>query len=178
MALIITNITLLYGRHLWTNLLISSALLLCSYAIVSRIGNTQEQALYKKLCGFGAYLLLLGLFLEAFQGGIKKDHATFSYYFVTGGLACYALVAFHIICDYYKQYRRIGLLIWSGQNPMIAYVCTSLFTIPVLSLTGLSPLLSHLESNPMLGLCRGLLITAIAILIATFFTKIKWFWRT
>jgi len=66
----------------------------------------------------------------------------------------------------------------SGQNPMIAYVTTNLFTVPLLSILGVYPLFSYFSVNPWLGFLRGVIITIIAILITMFFTRIKCFWRT
>ena len=177
LLLIVGNVCLLYGRYLWCNLGLSALLLLAARGLAGKI-KTPEADLYKKLCAFGAYLLLLGLFLEAFQGGIKKDHATFSYYFVTGGLACYALIAFRIFCDDFQKQRWLCWLTWPGQNPMIAYVCTSLFTVPLLSLVSAYSLFTAMESTPLLGFFRGLILTGIAVVVTMFFTKIKWFWRT
>ena len=49
---------------------------------------------WRKLFVAGAYLLMLGLFFEAYEGGIRKDDSTYSYYFVTAGLAFMAMIAF------------------------------------------------------------------------------------
>lgn len=104
--------------------------------------------------------------------------ATFSYFFVTSGLACMALIVFHILCDYFRCQRSTAWLVMSGQNPMIAYVAGDLLVIPVLQMTGVFPLLSYLHSNPWLGFLQGLLLTSLSLLVTIFFTRIKWFWRT
>jgi len=61
---------------------------------------------------------------------------------------------------------------------MIAYVAGDLFIMPVASLMGITPLLSYFSVNPWLGVLIGVIITAIAVLVTMFFTRIKWFWRT
>jgi len=66
----------------------------------------------------------------------------------------------------------------SGQNPMIAYVAGDLFIMPVAGLLGITPLLKYLSLNAGLGFLRGIILTAIAVLVTMFFTRIKWFWRT
>lgn len=175
--LIVLNVWLLHVRLLTLNLLVTAILLLIGNLLLRQNGSANIN-LWKNLFGAGTYLLLLGLFFEAYEGGIKKDHSTFSYYFVTAGLAFMALLAFNIICDYYRWLKGTRFLIMSGQNPMIAYVCTGLFTIPTLNLLKIYPLFKFFESNPWLGFLQGVIITSLAVLITMFFTKIKWFWRT
>jgi hypothetical protein len=66
----------------------------------------------------------------------------------------------------------------TGQNPMIAYVASSLCVLPLLHLTHLFPLPDAFDSRPWPGFLRGLLVTSLVALLTMFFTKIKWFWRT
>jgi hypothetical protein len=35
-----------------------------------------------------------------------------------------------------------------------------------------------LNGNAWLGLLRGVVVTGLSVMIAMFFTKLKWFWRT
>ena len=133
---------------------------------------------WRKLFVAGAYLLMLGLFFEAYEGGIRKDDSTYSYYFVTAGLAFMAMIAFSILCDIYKCRQLTRPLEMAGQNPMIAYVATNLVVMPVLNLIGVASYLSYLQQNAWLGFLRGIIITILAALIAIIFTKLKWFWRT
>jgi len=176
-GLIVLNLCCLYSRLLVLNLIVTVIMILIGYYLLRNADNNYSK-LWKNLFIAGAYLLLLGLFFEAYEGGIKKDHSTYSYYFVTSGLAFMALLAFNIICDYYGFIRGTRFLVMSGQNPMIAYVTTNLFTVPVLSILGVYPLLSYFSVNPWLGFLRGVIITIIAVLITMFFFRIKWFWRT
>jgi hypothetical protein len=176
-SFVVVNVWLLHRRFVVCNLLINIVLIVVGYLVLQK-GKSVNITLWKKLFVAGAYLLLLGLFFEAYEGGIKKDHSTYSYYFVTSGLAFMALITFNVVCDYYKCLRSTRFLVMSGQNPMIAYVCTGLFTLPVLNLLKIYPLFRHFEGNPWLGFLQGAIITSLAVLITMFFTKIKWFWRT
>jgi predicted acyltransferase len=173
---IIGNVWLLFERFLVVNLLVTAVLLVIGYFVL-RKDNSTTIILWRKLFIAGGYLLLLGLFFEAFEGGIKKDHSTYSYYFVTSGLAFIGLIALNIICDYYKCLKSTQFIIMSGQNPMIAYVCTGLFSIPMLSLLKIYPLFHH-SGHPWLGFLQGVVMTSIAVLVTMFFTRIKWFWRS
>ena len=176
-GLIILNLYGLYTRSLLLNLSGTAALTAAGYYLAGK-APTSFTTLWKKLFTAGACLLVLGLFFEACEGGIRKDHATFSYYFVTSGLAFMALIAFSVMCDYFRCRRGTSFLVMAGQNPMIAYVASSLCILPLLHLTHLFPLPDVFGSQPWLGFLRGILITALVALLTMFFTKIKWFWRT
>jgi predicted acyltransferase len=121
---------------------------------------------------------MLGLVLEAYEGGIRKDHSTYSYYFVTSGLAFFGIIFLSVICDYFKCIKSTKFLALSGQNPMIAYVDPALVVMPVLTLlsaTDYSYVFSH---GPFMGFLKGVVLTTLAILITILFSKIKWYWRT
>ncbi len=133
---------------------------------------------WRKLWVAGAYLLMLGLFFEAYEGGIRKDYATYSYYFVSSGLAFLSLLAFSIIGDVYTAEKGLKPLVMAGKNPMIAYVGVNLVVNPLLNLTGLMEYVNLLNENAWLGFLRGVLLTSVVVAMTMFFSKLKWFWRT
>lgn len=83
----------------------------------------------------------IGLCFEPFQDGIKKDPTTFSYFFVTSGLAFLALLFLSIVCDYFRCVKSTRFLVMSGQNPMIAYVVGDLLIMPLANILGIASLL-------------------------------------
>jgi len=176
-ALIVSNLVFLLARMTIINLIVTSGLLIAGYFLLKPCKSIDE-ALWKKFFTAGAYLLMLGLFFEAFEGGIRKDHSTYSYYFVTSGLAFMALIFFSVICDYFRCNKSVSFLVKAGQNPMIAYVGASMVVTPILQIVGAGSLLDMMSTNPWLGFLRGVIITALVTLMAMFFTRIKWFWRT
>lgn len=175
-CLIVVNLYGLYMRYLVANIVFSFILILGMFLIIKKDGANGQ--LWRKLLVAGSYLLLLGLFFEAFEGGIRKDHSTYSYYFVTSGLAFFALIVFSVLCDIYQLRGGFRIIEMAGQNPMIAYVASSLVVMPVLNLLNLSSYLDCLNVNPWLGFLRGVIVTSMAVAVASFFTHIKWFWRT
>lgn len=175
--LIVLNLFGLYSRQLILNL-IGNVLLLSIGFFLLKNSNSQLLTLYKNLFAWGTFFLLLGLTFESYEGGIKKDQSTLSYYLVTSGLAFMALISFSIISDHWKKSKYVNLLIENGQNPMIAYIAGSNFVMPILALTGLSTLLNFLLINPWLGFLKGLIFTLLAALVTSFFTKKKIFWRS
>lgn len=89
-----------------------------------------------------------------------------------------ALMAFHVVYDYFRCHRSTSFLVMSGQNPMIAYVACDLLIYPLFNLLGIMSCLGIFASNPWLGFLQGILFTSMALLVTMFFTHIKWFWRT
>jgi hypothetical protein len=139
--------------------------------------NTTER-LYKEMYLWAIFWLVLGLFFEPYEGGIKKDRATMSCYFVTSGLAIYTFIAFSIIVDVFKKKRWLQLLIDNGQNPMIAYASINNFITPVLAILSIDSVLTAMAVTPWLGFLKGLIVTLLMAVVVQFCTKRKIFWRT
>ena len=110
---------------------------------------------------------MLGLALEAFEGGIKKDYATFSYFFVTSGLASFVLIAAGIAMR--RLNVRFSALVKCGQNPMVAYTAAGFLIMPLLTLLHLAPYLqTFAELCPWMGVVRGVLVTAVVMPLRSF----------
>ena len=231
LALIVTNVVLLFGRHLVVNLIATivltalTAWLLRSrreagstsvesakqraalkeassqgaakQEVSNREASSQEAAkqevsnqkssstpasptlhFWQRLSSAGAYLLLLGLCLESYEGGIRKDDVTLSYLFVTCGLAFYALLLLTVVCDHWHVRWLCAPLEMVGKNPMVAYVSASMVIIPVLILTQLYPYIDALSSEPLTGFLKGVLLTALCMALTAWFTHKRWFWKT
>ena len=133
---------------------------------------------WQRLSSAGAYLLLLGLCLESYEGGIRKDDVTLSYLFVTCGLAFYALLLLTVVCDHGHVRWLCAPLEMVGKNPMVAYVSASMVIIPVLILTQLYPYIDALSSQPLTGFLKGVLLTALCLALTAWFTHKRWFWKT
>lgn len=133
---------------------------------------------WQRLSSAGAYLLLLGLCLESYEGGIRKDDVTLSYLFVTCGLAFYALLLLTVVCDHWHVRWLCAPLEMVGKNPMVAYVSASMVIIPVLILTQLYPYIDALSSQPLTGFLKGVLLTSLCMALTAWFTHKRWFWKT
>lgn len=175
LAIIVGNLYGLYTRELTANL-IFTIVVIASAAVMAwyKDGNM----LWKQLMVMGGIFLILGLFVEPFEGGIKKDPSTVSYYLVTVGLACYALIAFDVTCSSRISGLVMKPLEMAGQNPMLAYVTTALIVNPTIQLMRLHDVLEYMQTDPVLGFLRGVIVTSFTLMIAMLFTRIKWFWRT
>jgi predicted acyltransferase len=173
--LVVVNLYGLFTRMLLLNLVVTG--LLCGIALYLTRQYAKDN-LYKRLIMGGTYLLLLGLCFEAYEGGIKKDASTCSYYFVTSGLAFYALLCFAVM-DKRKYFSSVThYFSLNGKNPMVAYVAGNLLLLPLLTLTHTKALWDGMNQNAVMGLIKGLVFTGIVSLITIFFVKRRWFWKT
>jgi hypothetical protein len=167
----------LKSRWLTATPLVIFALCLAGWALVKRPATPVEH-LYKNLFLWAVYWMALGLVLESYEGGIRKDKATVSYYFVTAGLANGLLICLSIIIDIFKKGRWLALLVQTGQNPMIAYAGVNNFIAPLLALSGAAAWLDHWADSPWRGFGRGLFVTLLMAIVTAFLTRRKIFWRT
>lgn len=134
--------------------------------------------IYQNFAELGIFLLILGLCFEPFEGGIKKDPSTYSYYFVCAGMAFLILLSF-IFFESGGHLKGVFKFIAKvGQNPMIAYTAGNLFLLPLLRVFNIENTLNLLNSTAWGGLSRGIIFTLIVALIALFFTKKRVFWKT
>lgn len=174
-GLIMVNLIGLFSRMLLVNVIATA--LLCGWTVyLTR--KTSTENFYRKLVAAGTYLLLLGLFFEAYQGGIKKDSSTYSYYFVTSGLAFFALLFFSVIAKRKYLSAVSTYLSYNGKNPMVAYIAGNLLLLPLLSLTNTKQFWDAMNQNALMGFAKGVIFTGIVSLITIFFVKRKWFWKT
>lgn len=177
------NIILLVGlqnRQVWQTTIIVLILCLIGWLLVKQNNYSTDSTenLINKLYAWGTYWLILGLAFEPFQGGIKKDSATYSYFFVTAGMAIFLLIFLIIIIDLFQQKKLLSLFIYNGQNPMLGYVLMRNFLFPILMLTGLYPQIEFTTNTPTLGVLRGMIYTFIVAFIVAIFSRLKIFWRT
>lgn len=176
--LLIGNVVCLYMRWLVPNLLMTAVLSILLLQLLKKVNKGSDQALFAKFANTGVYLLILGLFFEAFEGGIKKDISTFSYYFLNTGLAFLVLLSFTIFerLGYFAAF--ISYLSSNGKNPMVAYTAGNLLLIPLLKLSGTAVYLDSLAHLPAGGFLRGLIFTGVVSLLTVYCTRTRLFWKT
>jgi predicted acyltransferase len=176
-ALIVTNTIFLFERLLFLNVIVSVAIITTIYFLMKKLVKENNQLLFHFFTS-GAYLLLLGLFFEAYEGGIKKDSSTYSYYFVTSGLAFFMLIGFSGLALGKFSSAINNYLSLNGRNPMVAYIAGNLLLQPILHITKANLLFDMMNVNPILGFLKGVLFTGIVSIITILFTKRGWFWKS
>ena len=176
LGLVFCNLYCLFTRLLLLNLILT--ILLCSMAWLLVKKQKAASNLIQQFTQAGIYLLLLGLFFEAYEGGIKKDSSTYSYYFVTSGLAFFMLIIFTFFARNKYFLGTINYFSLNGKNPMVAYVAGALILLPLLSLTQTKVNWDSLQQHAWIGLLKGILFTGMVSIITVLFVKKKWFWKT
>lgn len=176
LVLLILLLSLLFIRN---QVLLSWAVLLGLLIIACfRTRLFKNSSLTTSLTRYGLFFLLVGLILEPYEGGIKKDPSTFSYYFITTG---YSYLVLLVIKDF------IGIKwvspLWNflaglGKNPLVAYVTGSLVILPLLAIIGLRDQWGAWVQTPWQGFLKGLLFTFLVSGITLYFNRKNWIWRS
>ena len=142
-----------------------------------RLKNDEPTALQQQWAKAGCYLLLLGLCLEPYEGGIKKDPSTFSYYFMTTGYGCWALFLIKDLLVGKTVAWLHQFLAALGRNPLVAYATGSLCILPVFYLLGFSPYWNSWALAPWQGFLKGLIFTLLVSWITLICNRLKLYWR-
>ena len=174
MVIVFANVIWLFQRLLVVNAASTAILLIAGYYLLKPYGGSKVYKLFLS----GAYLLLLGLFFEAYENGIKKDSSTYSYYFVTTGLAIFMLLIFMAIQNTGTGSKVNAALASNGRNPMVAYIAGSLLLTPLLHISHLQQYLNLLNGNAIEGFLKGFIFTSIVAFITYYFSRQKWYWKT
>jgi hypothetical protein len=174
---IIAMLVGLQGRYLIATLFTGIGICIVG-ALLLRKPVTSVEKLLHQFFSWGSFWLILGLALEPYEGGIKKEDATLSFFFITTALAIFLLIALTVIIDVFRKKRWVQLLIDNGQNPMIAYIGRWTFVKPVLVLIGAEAFLTRTLTNPWPGFFHSVILTSCVALFVSFCTRRKLFWRT
>ncbi|MDD4819367.1 MAG: DUF5009 domain-containing protein [Flavobacteriales bacterium] len=188
-ALVPINLCCLLGRYMLLGFVLTVVILFVLYKMSKTL---PEQAKYiKSLVRWGAAILILGLFLEQYEGGIKKDMSTYSYYFTTTGLGIYTLCSFYIMnrLHFFKWFGTFFALL--GKNPMLAYCVGALLIQPIFYFTGFDSVIDWIATTGnaskeagdvflagCMGLLRGVIFTGGMAVITILAVKKRWFWKS
>lgn len=176
-AVTFVNVIGLYSRWVTATVVVSLLIVVIQWLLLRRFESEIPEIL-SKMIRFASFFLILGLCLEPFEGGIKKDVSTFSYYFVTTGISVYLLFFFMVCIDIKGKNRFFPLLVENGQNPMFAYVGMMNLIFPVLAITNLDLLTNKYFIDPWMGLLRGFIYTLILAWIVAKLTRKGYVWKT
>jgi len=179
-ALLAVVINLVGLYHRWTqgnfflNILLGGVMIYIAIRPRLRI-----DPLLKPIILWSVFWVILGLAFEAYEGGIRKDHATMSYFFVTAGISGYVLMAFRILFNNINRSYLFYFIQSIGKNPMVGYVAVAYAVAPVLALLQVLPFINEWHQQwSWLGVARGLLLTTLMILMTHWTVKRKLFWKT
>ncbi|MCA5004384.1 DUF5009 domain-containing protein [Sphingobacterium bovistauri] len=178
LAFVIFHVVTLYLRELNINLIGQGLFGVLFFLALNKYRDGQG-SFYRTLIAWGYVLTCVALCFEPMDGGIKKDPSSFSYWFLTSGLA----FIFYVVCDYLTRTFKTNIVVLAivrnGQNPMVAYCVTAFFITPVLGLLHVLPLLNDLVArDAYLGLIKTVVLIGSMIVITNYTTIKKWFWRS
>ncbi len=143
-----------------------------------RFKNIVASIAEQRLVTAGIFLLFIGLLLEPYEGGIKKDPSTFSYYFVTAGYGCWGVL---LLLDFakYKLFNVVSTFFAAlGRNPLVAYATGSLLILPILSILGLRSAWDSWAITPWLGFFKGIIFTLSVGGVTILFNRFRLYWRS
>lgn len=154
-----------------------SAVVCCSIGWVINTLTSHDGRLYRTLCLMMIALLAIGLITEPLDGGIKKDHATLSYYFTTSAMAIMVIVVALIAERRYGV--RLRALEACGANPMFAYTASGYLLTPILTLTSLSVVVDRVANlGPWWAFGRGVLFALLVIAVTYPLTRKNYYWKS
>jgi predicted acyltransferase len=119
--------------------------------------------------------LMLGLFLDPFENGIRKVPDTLSYFFTVTGTTSMLLVALTGIVDALKHRKWVSVLIDLGHNPLLLYVTFTLLINSVLELVPFTR--DALTGSLGLAMVRSLLSLGLVILLVRTMSRKRIYWR-
>lgn len=163
----------LQGRWVGQTVLLSLVWAVLAFWLVRKPHNASDRLLQHFL-HWGSYWIGLGLAWEPFQGGIKKDPATFSYLFVTTGISILLLATLTVVV---QRGRKLQLFVETGRNPLVGYSAYLNFILPILTLTGVRNLINAVTASPLRGTIRAVLLTLLVAWLVRGFNRLGWFWK-
>jgi hypothetical protein len=137
---------------------------------------SSTEKMLRSLFVWAAMWLMLGLFLEPFEGGIKKEPETLTYFFTVTGTTSMLLVSLTSVIDGLKQSKPARLLVDVGTNPLLCYV---LFTVLLNSVIELAPpLREFMLGSPLPIMIRCLAEVVLVAVITRYLSRRQIYWRT
>lgn len=130
-----------------------------------------------RLVALAAPLLIVGLLAEPIGGGVRKDPATISYFFVTGGLCCLLLASLAAGAGVVEKSRVWKSIRDTGVNPIVGYLTLTNLVWGIVGITGLEAWVNGLTQNPWLLLGWAFVKTVFVALVTAWFTRKRIFLR-
>jgi len=142
---------------------------------LTRAARSAGDRILGQLFAWGALWLTLGVLVEPFEGGIKKDPQTLGFLLLMAGASTVMLGALLLAFDSLKAgARRLRPLALIGQNALFAYVVLMLCGLHLLWLTGIGEAMTSTWQQATL---RSVLLTFVAGLAVWFATRKRLIWK-
>ncbi|MCK9484659.1 MAG: DUF5009 domain-containing protein [Candidatus Marinimicrobia bacterium] len=178
LSLILIPAVLIGLKYRWvieTTMFAVAILVIAMY--VFKRADTAIESFVRQIFIWGAYWLIIGLICEPYEGGIRREDATLSYFLITGSLAHFLLIASIIFTDIFNKHHLFEPIRDNGRNSILAYLGLGYLVLPVLNITGLLPLIIKITPGPWLGTLRAIIYTFLVAVVVRFFTRRNYFLR-
>ena len=111
--------------------------------------------------------------MEPFQGGIKKDPSTLSYFFISSGIAFIWVHAFMKIETSKLSFYLLPIQS-IGKNALMAYFMAGFLLMPLFNVSGLGDIIGQAT---LVLLFRAFIVTIVLGAIVHYCTKRGLFWK-
>jgi len=165
----------MYNRWVGLTTLVCAALIIGGAFLVHAPGNATERML-RSFFLWAALWLMIGLFLDPFENGIRKVPDTLSYFFTITGTTSMLLLALTAIVDGLRRRQWVSVLVDLGHNPLMMYVLYTVLLNSVFEL--IPPMRTLLLGSFGEAMVRSLLSLALVILIVRTMSRKRIYWRT
>ncbi|HPW79096.1 MAG: hypothetical protein BWX62_00027 [Bacteroidetes bacterium ADurb.Bin037] len=124
-------------------------------------------------------LILTGLWIERFEPGLTKVPCSFSYCFVSGGVAILLLLWLHYLYEFLPRGFLSNIFAGAGANPLMSYVAHGMFVVPLMRLTYLQVLYRWARpvDYPWIGTISAFLVVLFTMWLVSVVTQKKIYWR-
>lgn len=164
----------MYNRWVGIATLASIALIIGG-AFLVHAPVTATERMIRSLFLWAAAWLVIGLFLEPFENGIRKVPDTLTYFFTIAGTTSMLLVSLTAIVDALRRPKWVSVLVDIGHNPLLMYV---LYTILINSALELIPVFRGLLLGSFAqASVRSVLSLVLVILIVRTMSRKRIYWR-
>jgi predicted acyltransferase len=165
----------MYNRWVGLTTLLCVALIIGGAFLTHAPGNATERML-RSLFVWASAWLMIGLFLEPFENGIRKVPDTLSYFFTITGTTSMLLLGLTALVDGLRRRQWVSVLVDLGHNPLMLYVMYTVLINSVLEL--IPPLRGVLRGSLGEAMVRSLLSVGLVVLIVRYMSRKRIYWRT
>ena len=134
---------------------------------------------YVPLLFLGGLLILSGLWIEGFEPGLTKVPCSFSYCFVSGGIAILLLLWLHYLSEFFPRGVLSGIFSGAGANPLLSYVAHGMFVVPLMRITYLQVVYQWARpaDYPWVGTLSAFLVVLFTMWLVSLVSRKKIYWR-
>lgn len=134
---------------------------------------------YLPLLYLSGLLIFFGLWIERFEPGLTKVPCSFSYCFVSGGVAILMLMWLHYLSEFLPRGFLSGIFSGAGANPLMSYVAHGMFVTPLMRITYIEVLYrwARPADYPWIGTLSAFLLVLFTMWLVSLVSKKRIYWR-